>query len=688
MSIFDSLKKGKDIFVDARQASKEFFAPFSPVDSPEKIMEEKKMSLLPSETDKIRKEQAMNSGGILVGDTYVDPLFSGGLKKIGTKAAKEIVVPAVVKSDVFEGFTDLSTHVLEKLKGFGNVSEKFIIDTMQNVKGNIGLKQPEQNIYTNALFDTVENGKVNAKLFADRVKQDLLPLKRDTNKDPGYEGISLPSNLRGDVAEYSEHVYNSPIKVSAGNIHPGLGKNPGYFGHIRVEDLDGYEKGDTVRRVIEMQSDLFQKGRLESSVTSQHKGESGYSPYEDFVPSNVQAEIDKLSPYKDIWHERLIREEVKQAAVDGKTKLQFPTGETAMKIEGLDRGDGTLWWHTSSDGTNSMMDREFMLEDLEVGKVIARDQDASRWTITDVLLNGKFKAVKTALLDEMKVKFDGDKTSDIDTRLINSLKETFDLSGKIDDSNPIYKFYESEVGKYLGKKYNAQKVTDDNGVSWFEVDVDPTVAGQPVKAFGAAAAPLGVSLFQDQHQSTVNEDGSTSESTVPSLLNSLRGKPITYKRNEAPIKETPAPVSELKTLDGEWQGTNYDPYDRNQNRPDATTTNLGEMAVSGVKNDGSMVAVPRKKDGITGMLRLGTVIYVPSLNQKFLVADLKNARYNGQQQIDFPTPGAKGEVSPTHNQSFGNIIVLREGSGKADTRNYVNSGEWEKEKNTPFNVNN
>lgn len=31
----------------------------------------------------------------------------------------------------------------------------------------------------------------------------------------------------------------------------------------------------------------------------------------------------------------MIREEVSSAAVDGIKKLQFPTGETAMKIEGL-----------------------------------------------------------------------------------------------------------------------------------------------------------------------------------------------------------------------------------------------------------------------------------------------------------------------------------------------------------------
>jgi hypothetical protein len=48
----------------------------------------------------------------------------------------------------------------------------------------------------------------------------------------------------------------------------------------------------------------------------------------------------KLQQYNDpTAHFRMVREEIKKAAQDGKTKLQFPTGETAMKIEGLGQGE-------------------------------------------------------------------------------------------------------------------------------------------------------------------------------------------------------------------------------------------------------------------------------------------------------------------------------------------------------------
>lgn len=67
---------------------------------------------------------------------------------------------------------------------------------------------------------------------------------------------------------------------------------------------------------------------------------------------------------------------------------------------------------------------------------------------------------------------------------ISSFNETFDISWKVDQNNPIYKFYEKEVGRYLKNKYDAKLVTDDKGVSWYQVDVKDSM-GWPVEAFRA-----------------------------------------------------------------------------------------------------------------------------------------------------------------------------------------------------------
>jgi len=66
--------------------------------------------------------------------------------------------------------------------------------------------------------------------------------------------------------------------------------------------------------------------------------------------------------------------------------------------------------------------------------------------------------------------------------LLRGRSETFDISGKIDTQNPIYKFYENEMQKYL-KRFGAQRVTDDKGVSWFEVPIKEEYGKRPVQAF-------------------------------------------------------------------------------------------------------------------------------------------------------------------------------------------------------------
>lgn len=66
------------------------------------------------------------------------------------------------------------------------------------------------------------------------------------------------------------------------------------------------------------------------------------------------------------------------------------------------------------------------------------------------------------------------------------MSEQFDISGKVDTNNPIYKFYEKDMGRYLTNKYNAKIVVDDKGVRWYEVPLTKELGDAPVMAFGKA----------------------------------------------------------------------------------------------------------------------------------------------------------------------------------------------------------
>jgi len=412
--------------------------------------------------------------------------------------------------EVYKESGDLTTKILKDLEGKTTVSKQYILDATN--RGDV--KQVEKDLIRSIV--STEGDKVNVKDFAERVKLELLPLTiKGGREDLGrykYEFVNLPTELRGKVANYNEHIYESPIETSAGNVHFS-GDTNNYFGHTRLEDMAG---GD-IRRVIEVQSDLYQKGNLERETPAKLRNllkinneeinskarideygfEIGNTPSKERIAeleaNNKEIEsqlrdVGRLDQYNDpTAHFRMIREEIRKATQDGKSVLQFPTGSTAMRIEGLGSvnqwGDRELSNRLVDENPSiglSRLQREARLtpENLKVGKEV--NDGGNDWIITDVLGDGKFKAVpkELAISGGTVEEFIADLPNK--PQYITNLVETFDISGKVDTNNPIYKFYEKEVGRYLKNNYAAETVTDDKGVTWYEVKLKDEYKGAVV----------------------------------------------------------------------------------------------------------------------------------------------------------------------------------------------------------------
>lgn len=413
----------------------------------------------------------------------------------------------VPTKDTFSDSGDLTLKTITKLEGRTTVSKQYIEDLTNS--GDI--KQVEREIIRQVLAGYPDGAKIPVKQFVQDVKIELLPLsvhKISGLSNTKYEDITLPESIRGDIVDYKENIYSSPIKTSAGDVH-FFGETSSYFGHTRIEDMGtgdpsddlisvmtGGKEGDTkLRRVIEVQSDLYQKGRLEGENmlwTDLKKGEShfklkqklGEKEYERRKAQRKQ-EISKLEQYNDpTAHFRMVREEVRQAAKDGKTELQFPTGETAMKIEGL--GETASWNYTDP----KLGEQSLTTDDLKIGKTIF-GENGGTWIIVDVLGEGKFIAVPKNRVATAPDKlpyatpaFDAEGLPTINgLKYDNLYTETFDISNKIDTNNPIYRFYEKDLGRYLKNNYGAQLITDDKGVTWYEVPITKGMAKLPVPAF-------------------------------------------------------------------------------------------------------------------------------------------------------------------------------------------------------------
>lgn len=493
--------------------------------------------------------------------------------------------------EVFQGLEDLTLKTVEKLKGKSTVSRQFISD-LSNAPD---LKQGERDLIRKVLNET-SGDKVNVKEFADRIKNELLPLKTlgaGKFEQAGfnrYENVNLPDELRGNVSNYKEVIYRSPIKTEAGKVHFSDANVDDYFAHVRVEDMAGKsvkrtpskvldnkyttdvkgnlaeKQGDT-RRILEIQSDLFQKGRMKESVLKSYedkqfdkltdtlktnktpreiieefgltkndllelsKRQSDYnsiSPmwnaptrqlYKEKLPAiikeiethggskQLEKNLAQLEPYRNVWHERVIKEEIKRAAKDGKTKLQLPTGETAMKVEGL--GGGSTFTARIENNpayphfTGEMrVTAENANKILKPGQSVWYEEMGEEYFVIGKSVNGEFRAIARnrivgfddiediELLGDKKFlyeKYGKKETEEIITNNFDRA-EQFNVSGKIDTSNPIYQFYEKDVQKFLQRiSPDMKKVTDPQGVSWFEINIDKALAKMPVEAFGAIA---------------------------------------------------------------------------------------------------------------------------------------------------------------------------------------------------------
>lgn len=448
----------------------------------------------------------------------------------------------------------LTTKILKKLEGRTTVSKQFI----QDLAKSADVKQVEKNLILKALDG--EGSTVNVANFGKKVEDQLLPLdvKIVGGRDKGvtisanYSGIRLKEEIRGNVAGYTEKVYQSPVATVSGNVH-FRDKAPNYFGHTRVEDM-GDKK---TRRVIEVQSDLYQKrdagdkvrrsdnvqeiksleavkNLYDYSVKQGTDPEKAFQLMKKAKPNSLvglnsayemeqrinmlkkqagpdmekyNAGVEKIEQYSNpTAHFRMAREEIAQASKEGKTKVQFPTGETALKIEGLGGGNSgfTLIERVSQYSTHY---NEITPEKLKVGQELSQG-GGRELVVTKVLGDGKFKAIdKTRLYPDALEKYLAGKMDPESLSKIESMNETFDISTKVDTKNPIYKFYEDEMAKYLKNNYDAKLVKDKKGITWYEVSVKPEMGTRPMDAFAMAGLPFAPVGYDQMTQAQENENG-------------------------------------------------------------------------------------------------------------------------------------------------------------------------------------
>jgi hypothetical protein len=353
--------------------------------------------------------------------------------------------------------------------------------------------------------------KLPAQDFADSIRRDLLELKPVKVKEPQYRGTTINSSMPDK--SYEEVVFESPITTN-GSSHFPNSKN--YFAHARGDEV--VEGGKKIWREQEIQSDLLQKDKLAnemanpvnalqkgSRITYKGKEAEVLDPgslqnrnvklgFDDGTTKSVHdtelkgsilegrtEELSKLSPFtNDRFGERIMRERIREKAQKGYSKYRLPTGETIGKIEGF---RGNEWLDPSARPSGVGLAPTATVDNLKIGKELINETTNDRWIITDILGDGRFKAVPKSRYELKTSEVMNEKEL---AEMKDAYTETFDLTGK---SNPQYRRYE-QWGKFLKNKYGGKAVTDPQGNSWVEIDLKKEMGKLPVEAFGVAPLML------------------------------------------------------------------------------------------------------------------------------------------------------------------------------------------------------
>jgi hypothetical protein len=310
-------------------------------------------------------------------------------------------------------------------------------------------------------------------------------------------------------------------------------------GYLTIEE---YDKQSKTRRILEVQSDLFQKGRdkedlintgkdlLDDNKFNIGKDEYRWKPYqtedgdvadrflkngkeitqkEFFEAKNKVESVDpKANQFLQLlnqgsnWVTFFVKSIVQDSAKKGYEKVLFPSGNTASKVEG----------HTTlEDFKKQKEDRIKELENKEPWK--GRIKKIDNAYIIEEFYNGKWVEMleeRYYSTEEQAKQYLKKFQNDYEyTTEINQLKqELARVEGPegFGALKPIYNFYENTVKNVLNKQYgkeNVKQVTDEYGNTWNEINIVPEREQQPIMLqlnegpISSTASPKTLAMVND-----------------------------------------------------------------------------------------------------------------------------------------------------------------------------------------------
>ena len=244
------------------------------------------------------------------------------------------------------------------------------------------------------------------------------------------------------------------------------------------------------RRILEVQSDLFQKGRGKGDLIGGQNENVASQPEEDMYSTYLQNEDNEkkrkettatkenqflqLLNKDSNWVTFFVKSIIQDSAKLGYEKVLFPTGNTASKVEG----------HTTLEEFKKQ--KEDRIKKLEIERDSSRIEKKEGFESQNGKPYTQYKVItpnglKTFYNNEKEATdyFNKNKNHPFIDNEITQLKQELERveTEGFGALKPIFNFYENTVTNVLNKTYgknNVKVITDEYGNTWNEVDLTKT----------------------------------------------------------------------------------------------------------------------------------------------------------------------------------------------------------------------
>jgi hypothetical protein len=288
-----------------------------------------------------------------------------------------------------------------------------------------------------------------------------------------------------------------------------LGLTSAQLANMPEEDIAKFTDNTKTRRILEVQSDLFQKGRDREDLTNQEfpddndyeyayaesfeeaeeleaEGWEKFGSTEDGGIQYIRLKSDAVLKNKkerqtssnqflqllnkdNNWVNFFVKSIIQDSAKKGYEKVLFPKGDTASKVEGHE---------TLENYKREKLKRIEFLEDnkeilsntkpYKIGDYFDRD-------VENLPENERVNYNKVETQEEVDLLNEELSTEGIDNEINQLKKELADIEGPqgFGALRPIYNFYENTVSNVLKKQgYTPEVITDEYGNQWNQVTVN------------------------------------------------------------------------------------------------------------------------------------------------------------------------------------------------------------------------